>query len=65
MELSEETIHVLEEMSMKKGVPIDECLEDYIENINKISGTFKKREQTLTAALRKQLAESQEMARKE
>jgi len=27
MELSEETMHVLEEMSIKKDVPIDECLE--------------------------------------
>jgi len=55
MELSEETMHVLEEISIKKGVPIDECLVHYIENINKLGGTFKKREQTLTAALRKQL----------
>ncbi len=58
-------MHVLEEISMKKGVPIDECLEQYTENLNKLGGTFKKREQTLTAALRKQLAESHEMARKE
>lgn len=65
MELSEETMHVLEEISVKKGVPIDECLELYIENLNKLGGTFKKREQTLTAALRKQLAESQEMAKEE
>jgi hypothetical protein len=65
MELSEETIPVLEEISMEKGVPIDECLEHYIETLNKLSGTFKKREQKLTAALRKQLAESQEMARRE
>ena len=42
MELSEETMHVLEEMSIKKGVPIDECLEHYIENPNKLGGTFKK-----------------------
>jgi hypothetical protein len=65
MELSEEIMHVLEEISMKKGIPIDECLEHYIENLNKLGGTFKGREQTLTAALSKQLAESQEMTRKE
>lgn len=40
-------------------------LEHYIKNQNKLDGTFKKREQALTAALRKQFAESQEMARKE
>lgn len=46
-------MYVLEEISMKKGIPIDECLEHYIENLNKLDGTFKKREQALTAALRK------------
>jgi len=65
MELSEETMHVLEEISPKHRPPNDQCLEHYTENLNKLGGTFKKREQTLTAALRKQLAESHEMARKE
>ena len=58
-------MHVLEEISMKKGIPIDECLEHYIENLNKLGGTFKKRERRLTAALRKQLAESLEMVMEE
>ena len=65
MELSEETMHVLEEISMEKSVPIDECLEHYIETLNNLSGTFKKREQKLTAALRKQLVESQEIVSEE